>query len=378
MEKDNSGYGKGNGRYDLKTVYHPIETLIFAEYNPRQLTKDQYKSLRDSMERFGLVDPVIINKHPDRENIVIGGHQRLRIAKDMGIEKVPCVELSLDLNQEKELNVRLNRNVGEWDYDALANYFDVGELTEWGFTEDDLQFWVDEPEEGLIEDDEVPEVEEAITQAGDLWLLGEHRVLCGDATKKEDGERLMEGQKADMVFTDPPYGINAVKNSGALSKRYNDIKNDDSTNVAIKSFNLMDVETPAIWWGANYYANALPNKPHWIVWDKNNGGSDQMDCELAWTNLNGVTRQYTQASEKKNRFHPTQKPVELISWSLNKVEPKSVIDLFLGSGSTLIACEKAGRKCYGMEIDPHYCDVIVNRWEKFTGKEATRLEAAHA
>ena len=158
----------------------------------------------------------------------------------------------------------------------------------------------------------------------------------------------------------------------------NDIKNDDSTNVAIKSFNLMDVETPAIWWGANYYANALPNKPHWIVWDKNNGGSDQMDCELAWTNLNGVTRQYTQASEKKNRFHPTQKPVELISWSLNKVEPKSVIDLFLGSGSTLIACEKAGRKCYGMEIDPHYCDVIVNRWEKFTGKEATRLEAAHA
>ena len=140
----------------LKTVYHPVESLIFAEYNPRQLTKDQYKSLRDSMERFGLVDPVIINKHPDRENIVIGGHQRLRIAKDMGIEKVPCVELSLDLNQEKELNVRLNRNVGEWDYDALANYFDVGELTEWGFTNDELQFWVDEPEEGLIEDDEIP------------------------------------------------------------------------------------------------------------------------------------------------------------------------------------------------------------------------------
>ena len=134
----------------LKTVYHPVGALIFAEYNPRQLTKDQYKSLRDSMERFGLVDPVIINKHPDRENIVIGGHQRLRIAKDMGIEKVPCVELSLDLNQEKELNVRLNRNVGEWDYDALANYFDVGELTEWGFSENDL-FLTFEPDlEDLI------------------------------------------------------------------------------------------------------------------------------------------------------------------------------------------------------------------------------------
>ena len=362
----------------MNVVYHAIDNLVFSEYNPRELTKHQHSTLVDSLKGFNWVVPIVINTNQDRKNVVVGGHQRLKVARELGHDKVPCVEVDLPLEKEKELNIRLNQNTGQWDWDALANNFDVGTLTEWGFTNDELQFWVDEPEEGLIEDDEIPEVEEAVTQAGDLWLLGEHRVLCGDATKKEDVEVLMEGQKADMVFTDPPYGINAVKNSGVLSKRYNDIKNDDSTNVAIKSFNLMDVETPAIWWGANYYANALPNKPHWIVWDKNNGGSDQMDCELAWTNLNGVTRQYTQASEKKNRFHPTQKPVELISWSLNKVEPKSVIDLFLGSGSTLIACEKAGRKCYGMEIDPHYCDVIVKRWEKFTGKEATRLEETYA
>jgi hypothetical protein len=141
----------------LKTVYHPIEALIFAEYNPRQLTKDQYDNLRDSIKRFGLIDPIIINKHPERENVVIGGHQRLRISKDLGIEKVPCVELNLELDEEKELNVRLNRNVGEWDYDALANYFDVSELLDWGFQNYELgvddKFNLDENElwEGMPE-----------------------------------------------------------------------------------------------------------------------------------------------------------------------------------------------------------------------------------
>ena len=122
----------------MVTKDYDIESLIFAEYNPRQLTADQYKSLRDSVERFGLVDPVIVNTHKDRENIVIGGHQRIRVARDLEIAKIPCVEVELELEREKELNVRLNKNVGEWDYDALANYFDVKELTEWGFTEGDL------------------------------------------------------------------------------------------------------------------------------------------------------------------------------------------------------------------------------------------------
>jgi DNA modification methylase len=361
----------------ITTAQYSISDLIFAEYNPRELTKDQHQDLKDSITRFGLVDPLIVNIHKERKNILVGGHQRLRIAKELGYKSVSCVEVELTPEKEKELNVRLNKNTGQWDWDALANHFDVGELLEWGFSEDELQFT--EPDvQGLTDDDDIPEVEEAITKQGDLWLLGEHRLLCGDATKKEDVEALMGGEKADMVFTDPPYGMNAVKNSGVLSKKYKDIKNDDSTDAAIKSFRLLDADIPAIWWGANYYANALPNKSHWIVWDKNNGGSDQMDCELAWTNLKGVTRQFTLSSEKKNRVHPTQKPVELISWSLDKVNPKSVIDLFLGSGSTLIACEKLNRKCFGMEIDPHYCDVIVKRWEEYTGNKAERIEAASA
>jgi hypothetical protein len=122
----------------LQTVYYPTEKLIFAEYNPRQLTKDQYKALRDSIERFGLVDPIIVNKHKDRKNIVVGGHQRIRIAQDLGIKDIPCVEVELDADREKELNVRLNRNTGEWDWDALANCFDVGELSDWGFSDKEL------------------------------------------------------------------------------------------------------------------------------------------------------------------------------------------------------------------------------------------------
>ena len=368
----------------LKTVYHPVGALIFAEYNPRQLTKDQYKSLRDSMERFGLVDPVIINKHPDRENIVIGGHQRLRIAKDMGIDKVPCVELSLDLNQEKELNVRLNRNVGEWDYDALANYFDVGELTEWGFTEDELQFWMDEPTEGLIEDDEIPEVEEAVTQAGDLWLLGEHRVLCGDATKKEDVERLMDGGKVESVVTDPPYGMDFQSNyKKAKHRKIDGDGNESLLKIACETDSVFSKYIFCRWENLA----SIPKPKSIIVWVKNNWSMGDLEHEHArQTELivfySGKNHRWAkerptdfiEARRTGNKLHPTQKPVELIvyiiGWCIG-----SIFEPFLGSGSTLIACEKTGRKCYGMEIDPHYCDVIVKRWEEFTGKEALRMES---
>jgi len=123
---------------DINIQYYKANDLIMAEYNPRQLTKDQYAQLKDSLTRFGLVDPLIVNKHKSRKNILVGGHQRLKIAKEMGMDKIPCVEVDLPLDQEKELNIRLNKNVGEWDYDSLANYFDVSELMEWGFTDNDL------------------------------------------------------------------------------------------------------------------------------------------------------------------------------------------------------------------------------------------------
>ena len=126
----------------MKTVYYSINELIFAEYNPRQLKKDQYKNLKDSITRFGFVDPIIINTNKKRKNIIVGGHQRVRVANDLGIKKIPCIELDLTLEKERELNIRLNKNTGEWDYDALANYFDVDQLVEWGFSEAELGFRV--------------------------------------------------------------------------------------------------------------------------------------------------------------------------------------------------------------------------------------------
>ena len=377
--------------------YYKAQDLIMAEYNPRQLTKDQYTQLKDSIERFGLVDPLIVNKNEDRKNILVGGHQRLRIARKMGMVDIPCVEVDLKLDQEKELNIRLNKNVGEWDYDSLANYFDVGELMDWGFTDDELQFYEEEPEQGLIDDDEIPEVEEAITKQGDLWILGEHRVLCGDATKKEDVERLMDGQKADMVFTDPPYGMdlntnykNIYKNSIAEVKNQKRVIGDNKQFNPTFILNYFKDTKEQFWWGFDYYMNLLQTGGvH--VWDKvceSMEGRIGNEFELCWSKQKhkkeiihikwagfiGLKK------DDGKRKHPTQKPIRLCTHFIKKFskEQKIIIDPFIGSGSTLIACEKTNRKCYGMELDPHYCDVIVKRWEEFTGKKAERVEAANA
>ena len=385
--------------------YYKAQDLIMAEYNPRQLNKDQYTQLKDSIERFGLVDPLIVNKNEDRKNILVGGHQRLRIAREMGMVDIPCVEVDLKLDQEKELNIRLNKNVGEWDYDSLANYFDVGELMDWGFSDNELQFYEDEPEQGLIDDDEIPEVEEAITKQGDIWILGDHRLLCGDATKKEDVALLMEGKKADMVFTDPPYGVmykssksNAI--SGDLSQAtiplsFREIinsatKNDariyicGGSNNAQMYFSLFDS-----------YCQQMPKILVWVketfVMRPNNYHSQYEFIYFGWKGKGGGTKywygdrkqsdvwQFNRDSSK-DYLHPTQKPTILAEKAINySCSPEGILyEPFAGSGSTLIACEKTNRKCYGMELDPHYCDVIVKRWEEFTGKKAERVEAASA
>ena len=344
-----------------------------AEYNPRQLTKEQHNQLKDSIQRFGLVDPLIVNKNKDRDNILVGGHQRLRIAKELGIKKVPCVEVDLSLDQEKELNIRLNKNVGEWDYDSLANYFDVDELMDWGFTDDELQFYEDEPEQGLIDDDEIPEVEEAITKQGDLWILGDHRLLCGDATKKENIDLLLDLNQIDLLLTDPPYGIDADKMTLGTGKKEFHRGSWDSKKPKIEVF--FDFTDKYIIWGGNYFTDILPINNDWLCWHKKNDNLSFSEFELAWTNLGKNTRHLSHHWGGEKKKHPTQKPLEVILWCLNITDSlKNIFDPFLGSGSTLIACEKTNRKCYGMELDPHYCDVIVKRWEEFTGKKAERVK----
>jgi DNA modification methylase len=270
--------------------------------------------------------------------------------------------------------------LADWDMELVTSELEM--LQELDFDIDLTGFELsDEQEETEITEDEVPEEVETRCKLGDLWQIGGHRLICGDSTDIAVIDRLMDGVKADMVFTDPPYGMNAVSKSGVLSEHYKtDIMNDDDNTVAIDAFNLAREyfkDAKQIWWGANYYTECLPSSECWIVWDKNNGASDQTDCELAWANMRSVVRQFTMASEKTNRVHPTQKPCKLFAEILHKFDKdnsvKNVVDLFGGSGSTLIACEQLNRKCYMCELDPHYCDVIIQRWENLTGQKAALL-----
>ncbi len=390
----------------MKIKEYNIEDLISAEYNPRQLKKEQFNQLRDSIQRFGLVDPVIVNTHKERKNIVVGGHQRLKVAESLNIDKIPCVEVKLNLDKERELNIRLNKNVGEWDYDNLANFFDMDELKDWGFSDADFKlFDIEEVvKDGLTDDDEVPEVKESTAKLGDLWLLGEHRLLCGDATKKEDVEVLMDGQKADMVFTDPPYGVDydggiQFTKNGVMKGQRSKLKNDDHSIYSSIIPTLAEYCNGAIYtWFAGSKAkdvyssiDGVGDISALIIWVKN-GGYGALNAQykqkhepcLYWKPKNATSMNWCGSTTEntiweidkdgKNKLHPTQKPVELGVRAISNHKADKVLDLFLGSGSTLIACEKTGRKCYGMELDPHYCDVIIKRWEDYTGKSAKLYE----
>jgi len=303
------------------------------------------------------------------------------------MDEVPCLRLSHLTEAQRKAYViadnKLALNAG-WDDELLRQ--EIAELKDMdfdidilGFDLDELSLLMDEPEtsEGLTDEDAVPEVpEEPVTKLGDVWILGNHRLMCGDSTSIDAVETLMDEVVPDLIHTDPPYGMNAVSKSGVLSKSYKtDIIGDDNPDIAKDAFRLIYGLYPnskQIWWGANYYCSALPDSECWLVWDKDNGQSDQTDCELAWANFRSVVRQFTRASEKTNRVHPTQKPVSLMEWIIKrfKLSAKTIADFFGGSGSTLIAAEKHGLDAFIMEYDPKFCDVIINRWQDFTGKQA--------
>ncbi len=417
----------------MEIINKPINELIAAEYNPRELTKDQYKQLKDSLQRFGIVDPIIVNNNQDRKNIVIGGHQRIKVAADIGMTELPCVELDLTIEKEKELNVRLNKNTGQWDYDMLANHFDLEELIDWGFAEEELAIPDPDPLEGLTDPDDIPDVDEPIAKPGDVWILGDHKLLCGDSTKAEDVQRLIDGQKIDLIFTDPPYGVSYTGVHSEKAKKWKSINGDDLRDAGLfefllHAFSYLSEHTADGTAAYIFHASATQIEfekaleaagfrvKQQLIWHKGHGFNrsdyhwaheplfyavkgeqnnkwygdrtqqtilNKIDKELkAFTKkellelITAMQENTTVWEIKKDTTafykHPTQKPVDLAIKAIkNNTKPgDTVIDNFSGSGSTLIAAECTKRKCLALEFDPGYCDVIIARWENFTGKKA--------
>ncbi len=359
-----------------------IATLIPFAKNSRTHSDAQVAQIAASIREFGFTNPVLI----DEANGIIAGHGRVMAARKLKLTEVPCIRLAHLSDAQKRAYViadnKLALNAG-WDEamlklelaDLKALNFDL-DLT--GFDTNEIDALLAEKgTEGLTDPDATPEPPvEPVTRLGDVWVCGQHRVMCGSATSVDDVQRLMAGASPDLIHTDPPYGMNAVTKSSVLKERYKtDIIGDDNAETAKDAFRLifgLYPDAKHIWWGANYYASALPDSECWLVWDKNNGQSDQTDCELAWANFRSVVRQFTQASEKTNRVHPTQKPVALMEWIIKrfKISATTIADFFGGSGSTLIAAEKNQITGYIMELDPVFVDVIVKRWENFTGQKA--------
>jgi len=348
--------------------------------NPRLIKDDKFKKLVKSIKDFPEMEsvrPIVVNK----DMIILGGNMRYKAMIECGYKEVNVEVVDWSEQKQNEFIIKDNVGFGEWEWDEIANSWDMEQLEGWGL---DLPVFDYKELEAKEDDFDVPDggIETDIV-IGDLFEIGEHRLLCGDSTDSDQVAKLMNGQNADMVFTDPPYGINAVSKSGVLKEYYGvDILGDSNTNAACDSFNLIYSLYPDashIWWGANYYSldAKLPNAKCWLTWDKQekNNHIDQADCELAWTNINSPSRifhhlwaGFRRDSEKgEKRVHPTQKPVELISEILQhfkKVKSELILDLFLGSGSTMVASQQLKRKCFGMELDPKYCQVIVNRMLK--------------
>ena len=366
---------------DLKIEYLNVNDLKPYENNARKHEQEDIQTIVNSIKEFGFNDPIGVW---GPNNLVVEGHGRLLACKQLGMDKVQCIRLDHLTDEQRRAYTLAHNKTAEmsaWDFDLLD--IELDDIEEIDMEQFGFEFPEEEEETEIIEDeyeeDDIPKR----VKKGQIWKLGNHRLMCGDSTSEYDINKLLNNNnKIDMIYTDPPYGMKAVSKSGVLSKNYkNDILGDEDNKVAINSFNLCKKkfkDSKKVWWGANYYTECLPSSECWIVWDKNNGASDQTDCELAWTNFRSVVRQFTMASEKQNRVHPTQKPTKLFKQLLDKFDKensfKNILDLFGGSGSTLIACEQLKKNCYMMELDEHYADVIINRWENFTGEKAELIE----
>lgn len=377
--------------------------LLKSDSNSRIHSLDQINQVVNSIKEFGFTNPLLI----DESNKIIAGHCRFEAAKILGINELPCIILSHLNEHQKSLYLIADNKLAlnaDWDFNILQSEFvklqDFGlDLGLTGFSIDELiDIFPHEKPEVFCDEDDCPNVsEEPVTKLGDVWVVGEHRLMCGDSTSIDAVEKLINGVKIDMIFTDPPYGINeetdrdfASRSRLAKGNKFSKIIGDDSVDTALSAYSICETLSEIIcYWGGNYYAHKIPASSSWIVWDKRCEDKQRdmnSDCELAYVKhpskesvriFRHLWKGMIKGSEQgQARVHPTQKPIALAEWCFNELNPKgsTVLDLFGGSGSTMIACEKLKRKCFMMELDPKYVDVIVKRWENYTGKRALRIE----
>jgi DNA modification methylase len=390
----------------MKITQKKVDSLIPYINNSRTHSDEQVAQIAGSIKEFGWTNPILV----DGANGIIAGHGRLLAARKLGYKEVPTIELAdLTETQKKAYIIADNRlalNAG-WDNELLT--IELNDLLADGFALELLGFdpkelnALLEPEviEGLTDEDAVPDVpDEPTTKLGDIYQLGNHRLMCGDSTSIDAVDKLMDGQKADMVFTDPPYGVSYT--GGA--KKWDGIKNDSLQNENLVDFlnsvfncAVLSTKDSAPWYvwhasntSADFYQalQQVGKKPSaQIIWVKNimaGGFGDYRGkhepciyCSGGKNAWHGGRDQHTiwNVDKERNYQHPTQKPVALAEKAFGNSSKSGdiIIDLFGGSGSTLIACEKQNRHARLMELDPKYCDVIVKRWEDFTGKKAVLL-----
>ena len=374
----------------MMNEYRKTSELKEWKDNPRSITKQAFERLKKHITAHGQMQPLVITADGE----VLGGNMRLKAYRELGIDEVwvKVVEPK-DENDKLKIALVLNDRAGFYDDDLLANLLPNYDI-DWSQYSVDLR----EPtnlQELLdqflpVTEDEAPDVDTgpAISKTGDIYQLGRHRLMCGDATKIEDVEKLMNGQKADMVFTDPPYGIDldtdysklkgSAKSPNAEGYKYRAVIGDNQP-FNHSDFHWIDC-VEQFWWGGDYYRETLPSGGSWFVWKKRPAGGEEMignDFELCWSKQKHKKQiiemawvGYLAKERNEKRTHPTQKPIELCVWFIKKFSEKDqkILDLFGGSGSTLIACEQTNRICYMAEISPAYCDVIRKRYSNFIGK----------
>ena len=382
----------------LKIESVAVESLVPDPNNARKHSDANLSAIASSLQEFGQRKPIVVTEG----NVIVAGNGTVEAALLVGLTDVDVVRVpkSWSADQVKAFALADNRSaeLAEWNPEVLSAQ--LLELEQAGFDIEALGFEAVTANDDDSEEDNPPEPPaEADTKLGQIWLLGNHRLMCGDSFDRSSIERLMDGKKADMVFTDPPYGMaldTDYTKMGSGGRKHDTVINDDKQFDASLLLEVFDYCKEIFLWGADYYVETLgrnyPNLGSWIIWDKYSDdrvglldGRFGSAFESCWSKSPHkrelarvlVTTNYT-ARGDETRVHPTQKPVALAEWFIERWGKKAevIVDLFAGSGFTIMAAERMGKACYAMEYDPKYCDVIVQRWEAATGKKAVLENAS--